>query len=371
MINFSEFSTTPLDLGNAVKAMFNYRNNDSVDRCEKWLQHHHSKRALLTKSCTAALEMSALLLDIQPGDEVIVPTYTFVSTASAFALRGARLLFCDCDKSFNIDVNHLRKLVTSSTKAIAVTHYGSGCCDMDAVMSIAGDIPVVEDCAHGFLGEYDNKPLGSFGRFGTLSFHETKNISCGEGGALLLGEADYERACVLFDKGTNRRDFTRGLADKYVWVDHGSSFNLNRILASVLFAQLQRAEGIQLRRMTACAMYTSRLADWCEREGFTQMSVCSGLTTSSFHIAHMLAKNVQTAKALREYAKARDVQLTGHYVPLHMSPFAVKHYGTQHCPNASGMYDRIVRLPLHDELDAKAIEHVVRTLREGTWPFQV
>ncbi|MGZ3698789.1 MAG: dTDP-4-amino-4,6-dideoxygalactose transaminase, partial [Bdellovibrionota bacterium] len=249
-------------------------------------------KALLTTSCTHALEMAALLLEIGPGDEVIVPDFTFVSTINAFVLRGARPVFCDIRRdTLNLDETQLERLITPKTKAIVPVHYAGVSCEMDTILAIAGrhGIPVVEDNAHGIFGRYKGRPLGSLGSLATLSFHETKNFSCGEGGALLLNDPHlFERAEIIREKGTNRNRFFRGEIDKYSWVDLGSSYLPSEILAAFLFAQLEYREEIQRQRKRVWDYYRENLVDLAKRHELGLPNVPSGCDPS-FHLFFLLA----------------------------------------------------------------------------------
>jgi dTDP-4-amino-4,6-dideoxygalactose transaminase len=317
--------------------------------------------ALLTTSCTHALEMSALLLDLQPGDEVIMPSFTFVSTANAFALRGATPVFVDIrPDTFNLDERQLESAISSRTRAIVVVHYAGVACEMDEIMSVAQQhgIPVIEDNAHGFGGTYRGTTLGSIGALATLSFHETKNIQCGEGGALLVNdERWYEQAEIIREKGTNRSRFFRGQVDKYTWVELGSSYLPSDLLAAYLSTQLDELDDIQARRMHVWTRYRNELKEWAERAGFG-FQTCPDDRTHPAHLFALLAPDLATRhRFITEVAEA-GVKSVFHYVPLHSAPVG-RQYGERHLPVTDDISDRLVRLPLFPELDDPLIDRVL------------
>lgn len=313
-----------------------------------------AKKALLTTSCTHALEMAALLLDIQPGDEVIIPSFTFVSTANAFVLRGARPVFADIrPDTLNLDEARLQERITPRTRAIVPVHYGGVGCEMEAILKIAArrGIAVVEDNAHGLFGSYRGKPLGSFGSLSTLSFHETKNFSCGEGGALLINDAAYvERAEVLREKGTNRKRFFRGEVDRYSWVDIGSSYLPSEILAAVLYAQLEAREQIMQRRRAVWEFYAAHLAKWAAANGVGLPWVPSHCE-SSHHLFHILLPRAQDRPRLIAHLKAQGILSVFHYLPLHLSEMGRKFGGKEgDCPVTEDISERLLRLPFYNDL---------------------
>ncbi len=296
-------------------------------RCEAELEKQLGARVLLTTSCTHALEMAAILLDIQPGDEVIVPSFTFVSTVNAFVMRGARPVFCDIRRdTLNIDETQIQRFITPRTKAIVVVHYAGIACELDAILEIARahDIPVVEDNAHGLFGSYKGEPLGSFGTFVTLSFHETKNITCGEGGALVINSPKYvDRAEIIRDKGTNRREFDNGQVDKYTWQDLGSSYAPSDLLAAVLCAQLEKWAKIRTARAQLWYQYFTCLQPWAESQGVTLPTVPDHCE-QSFHMFYMLCPSKEFRNGLIQFLKGCHVQAVFHYTPLHSSPMGLK-----------------------------------------------
>jgi len=322
-------------------------------RCHTLLQELLSvPRVLLTTSCTGALEMSALLLDVGPGDEVILPSFTFVSTANAFVLRGATPVFADVrPDTLNLDERLLPGLITERTRVIVPVHYAGVGCEMDAIMALADPrgIAVVEDNAHGLLGRYRGKLLGTFGALATQSFHETKNFTCGEGGALVLnGTRFVERAEVLREKGTDRSRFFRGEVDKYSWVDLGSSYLPSDILAAVLLAQLEERDTIQLGRRQRWAAYFEALGPWAARNGVTLPHVPAHVE-SPWHLFHMLVPSQKWREALIDHLKARGVHAVFHYLPLHLSPKGRALGGREgSCPVTEDITDRLLRLPLYN-----------------------
>lgn len=323
--------------------------------CEAALQRlTQARRALLVTSCTHALEMAALLLNLQPGDEVIVPAFTFVSTANAFALRGARPVFADVRAdTMNLDESKLEALITKQTRAIVPVHYAGVGCEMDSIGEIASrhGLAVIEDNAHGLFGSYRGKPLGSFGVFATQSFHETKNVTCGEGGALLLNDlAHEERAEILREKGTNRSRFFRGQVDKYTWVDVGSSYVMSDLLAAVLSAQLDGYEGIQARRRQVWQRYERELEAWCSRNGVARPYVPEHCE-QAFHMYYLLLPSLAARQALIAHCKSRGVMAVFHYLPLNASPMGERFGGrVGACPVAEQASERLLRLPFYSSM---------------------
>ena len=336
-------------------------------RCHAWLEAHTGcRKALLTHSCTAALEMSALLLDLQPGDEVIMPSYTFVSTANAFVLRGAVPVFVDIrGDTMNLDERLVEAAITPRTKAICVVHYAGVACAMDVILDIAArhGLAVVEDAAQGVGATWRGRPLGGIGTFGALSFHETKNIISGEGGALLVNDpAHVERAEVIREKGTNRSRFFRGEVDKYTWVDVGSSFLPGEIVAAFLCAQMEEAQAITARRLALWNRYHAALAD-AEARGRVRRPVIPADCTHNAHMYYVLFRSLAERTAAIAALQAQGIRPVFHYVPLHSSPagrrFGRVHGAMDHTDRAG---DTLLRLPLWlPDLD---IERVVEALLE-------
>lgn len=319
-------------------------------------------RVLLTTSCTHALEMAAILLDIQPGDEVIVPSFTFVSTANAFVLRGARPVFCDVrPDTLNLDEQLLEALITSRTKAIVPVHYAGVACEMDAILAIASrhGIAVVEDNAHGLFGGYRGRPLGTFGSLATQSFHETKNFSCGEGGALVINDpALIERAEILREKGTDRSRFLRGQVDKYTWVDVGSSYVASDLLASILVAQLSQRERIQQRRREIWERYHDGLADWAGEAGI-QLPTIPPHCAQAYHMYYLLLPSLADRGAFIEFLRQRQVMAVFHYVPLHSAPYARSIEARGDCPVSEDVSARLVRLPFFTSMTEPEQQRVI------------
>lgn len=323
-------------------------------------------KALLTTSCTHALEMAALLLDIQPGDEVIVPSFTFVSTINAFVLRGATPIFADIrPDTLNLDEGQLPKLITERTKAIVPVHYAGVGCEMDEINALAKahGIAVVEDNAHGLYGKYKGRYLGTFGVFATQSFHETKNFSCGEGGALLINDRRYiEEAEIIREKGTNRSRFFRGQVDKYTWVNVGSSYLPSDMLAGFLLAQLEERAAIQRKRQTIWHYYQQHLQSWAE-EHAVQTPQVPVYCDQSYHMYYLLMPSLAIRTAFIDYLKANQIQSVFHYLPLHTSQMG-QAYGWHEgdCPMTESVSDRLVRLPFHHALSEADLARVVETI---------
>lgn len=338
-------------------------------RCQAMLEDVLGvKRALVTTSCTHALEMAALLLDIQPGDEVIVPSFTFVSTANAFALRGAKLVFCDVRAdTLNLDESKLPGLITPCTRAIVPVHYAGVGCEMDAICQLAGrhGVAVIEDNAHGLFGKFRGRWLGSFGTFATQSFHETKNITCGEGGALLVNDPQYvERAEIIREKGTNRARFFRGEVDKYSWVDIGSSYVMSDVLAAFLFGQLEKWRDIQAKRQTLWERYDARLEQWSDQHGIRRPCVPPHCE-QAYHMFYLILPDLATRTALIAHLKSRGVMAVFHYLPLHLSEFGKRWGGRPgDCPVTETVSDRLLRLPLYYSLTEDQQTRVIDSIVE-------
>lgn len=324
-------------------------------KCHQYLENAlNIPKALLTTSCTHALEMSAFLLGIAPGDEVIIPDFTFVSSINAFVLRGARPIFADIrPDTLNIDETRLEGLITPRTKAIVVVHYAGVGCEMDSIMDIATryGVPVVEDNAHGLFGKYKGKYLGTFGAMATQSFHETKNFTCGEGGALLINDQAYsERAEIIREKGTNRTRFFRGQVDKYTWVDIGSSYLPSDMLAGFLYAQLEARDQIQAKRRQIWESYRHQLYGWAE-ENAVCMPVIPNYCEQPYHMFYLLMPSLETRQALISHLRAHGIQSVFHYLPLHLSEMGIKFGGRPaDCPVTEAVSDRLVRLPFFNAL---------------------
>lgn len=342
-------------------------NGEFTQRCQNFFQDRYGfKKALLTQSCTAALEMCALLIDIKPGDEVIMPAYTFVSTANAFVLRGAKIVFADSNEQEpNISVEHVEQLITPKTKAVVVVHYAGVACNMSRIMELADrhGIFVVEDAAQAIDSFYQGKALGSIGHVAAFSFHETKNIISGEGGMLVVNDERFiQRAEIIWEKGTNRSAFFRGEVDKYSWVDVGSSFLPSEITAAFLWAQLQQLDVIQAARKRHWQQYWNGLKDLADAK-FFQLPHLPKYATNNAHIFYLVTTSSVAQRVLLYYLKHAGVQAIFHYLPLHQSPFYTQGNTAAHLPNAERFAETLIRLPLFVELTTDEIDSVVHTIR--------
>lgn len=334
-------------------------------KCHSFFEDKYAfAKVLLTTSCTDALEMAAILMKIEQGDEVIMPSYTFVSTANAFVLRGAKIVFADSQvHSPNIDENHIESLITSKTKAIVVVHYAGVACNMDLIVALAlkYKLFLVEDAAQAIDSYYKGKPLGTFGHFSTFSFHETKNIMCGEGGMLVVNDEQYiERAEIIREKGTNRSAFFRGDVAKYGWVDIGSSFLPSDILAAFLFAQLESLENIQNKRKALWNYYYNGLLHLQEK-GFVSLPLIPAYATNNAHMFYIVCRNLGERTKLIQYLQSKRIQSVFHYISLHKSTF----YKTDNIDfdriiSESDRYtDCLLRLPMYYSLSEDAIAKVI------------
>jgi dTDP-4-amino-4,6-dideoxygalactose transaminase len=329
-------------------------------------------RALLATSCTHALEMAALLLEIKPGDEVIVPSFTFVSTVNAFVLRGAQPVFCDVrPDTLNLDERKLASLINARTRAVVPVHYAGVGCEMDAVVDLARrhNVAIVEDNAHGLLGKYRGKFLGTFGCLATQSFHETKNFTCGEGGALIINDPKYiERAEIIREKGTNRSRFFRGQVDKYTWVDVGSSYVMSDVLAAFLFAQLERHEDIQQRRKRVWETYDAALAEWADEHDVRRPIVPSHCE-QAYHMYYLLLPSLPARTALIDHLKSRGILAVFHYLPLHLSDMGRRFGGKPgDCPVTEDVSDRLLRLPFFNDFTEADQQRVICAVKEFRFP---
>lgn len=321
-------------------------------KCHAFLERElEVRKALLTTSCTHALEMAALLLDIQPGDEVIVPAFTFVSSVNAFVLRGAVPVFIDVrPDTLNLDDTRLEGLITPKTKAVIVVHYAGVACDMDSILAVARKhgIPVIEDNAHGLFARYKGKYLGTFGCMATQSFHETKNFTCGEGGALLINDSAFvDRAEVIREKGTNRSRFFRGQVDKYTWVDVGSSYLPSEILAAFLYAQFETREIIQAKRRRIWEYYRESLSHWARDRG-VQLPFIPLECEQPYHMFYLLLPDLEIRQNLIAHLNSLGISSVFHYLPLHLSDMGRKLGGNRaDCPVTENVSDRLLRLPFY------------------------
>jgi dTDP-4-amino-4,6-dideoxygalactose transaminase len=336
-------------------------------KCHAFLENVlGAPRALLTTSCTHALEMAALLLQVGPGDEVIVPSFTFVSTVNAFVLRGAQPVFADIrEDTLNLDERQLADLITPRTKAIVPVHYAGVGCAMETILETAGQhgIAVVEDNAHGLFTRYRGRYLGTFGCLATQSFHETKNIICGEGGALLINDPRYvERAEILREKGTNRSRFYRGQIDKYTWVDIGSSYLPSDILAAFLYAQLEKREWIHASRCRIWNRYRQGFADWAAQRG-VQLPCVPPFCEHSYHMFYLVMPSLAERQGLIEHLKRRGILSVFHYLPLHLSAMGLQFGGRPgQCPVTERISDRLLRLPFYNDLTEDEQDEVIEAV---------
>jgi dTDP-4-amino-4,6-dideoxygalactose transaminase len=351
-------------LQEAVSSGHHSGDGSFTQRCHKLLEEQLGvPKALLTTSCTHALEMAALLLQFQPKDEVIVPSFTFVSTVNAFVLHGAKPVFADIrPDTLNLDESRIEALVGPRTKALVPVHYAGVGCEMDAIMKIARqyNLTVVEDNAHGLFGKYRGRFLGTLGALATQSFHETKNFSCGEGGALLINDDRLqERAEILREKGTNRSKFFRGQVDKYTWVDLGSSYLPSDILAALLLAQLEARETIQEKRQAIWLRYQQGLAGWAEAAD-VRLPVVPEHCEQAFHMFYLLLPSLEARQRLISHLREGGILAVFHYLPLHLSPMGAQWGGSPgDCPVTESVSDRLLRLPFYNSMTESEQSRVV------------
>ncbi len=336
-------------------------------KCHQYFETKYGfKKVMLTTSCTDALEMSAILLDIQPGDEVIAPSYTFVSTVNAFILRGAKIVFVDSTtENPNIDANEIEKLITPKTKAIIVVHYAGIACDMDKIMELAdrSNLFVVEDAAQAIDSYYKGKPLGSIGHLSTFSFHETKNIISGEGGMLVVNDDRFvHRAEIIREKGTNRSSFFRGEIDKYGWVDIGSSFLPSDIIAAFLYAQIENIEIIQQRRRDIWDRYYRELG-YLQESGMLQLPYIPDYATNNAHMFYLVCRSLEERSALIALLKENQVMAVFHYLSLHKSPYYAKSHDGRELPMSDHYSDCLVRLPFFYGLEKIEQEKIIDLIK--------
>jgi dTDP-4-amino-4,6-dideoxygalactose transaminase len=337
-------------------------------QCQSFFEENYKlKKALLTTSCTDALEMTAMLLNIKEGDEIIMPSYTFVSTANAFVRQGAKIIFADSKKDHpNIDENKIEELITIKTKAIVVVHYAGMACEMDKIMSIAKkhNLFVIEDAAQAIDAFYKNIPLGTIGNFGTFSFHETKNIQCGEGGLLSVNDDDFiNRAEIIWEKGTNRSSFFRGEVNKYEWVDVGSSFLPSELNAAFLLAQLNELKYIQKRRVEIWDYYYSKLKI-LEEKNIIQLPIIPNYSTNNAHTFYIICKSLNERQSLIEYLKKYNIHSVFHYLTLHNSSFYKDKHDGRELKNATKFENTLLRLPLYNSLSDRDVDLIVSKIHE-------
>ena len=342
-------------------------NGDFTKKCHTFFEQKYGfKKCLLATSGTDALEMCAMLCNLKPGDEVIVPSYTFVSTALAFLREGAKVVFADSSaENPNMEVEQIEPLINEKTKVIAVVHYAGVACDMDAIMTLAEkhNLLVVEDAAHCIDSFYKGRPLGSIGHLGAFSFHETKNISSGEGGMCVINDERFvRRAEIIWEKGTNRAEFYRGMVNKYGWVDMGSSFLPSEFNAAYLWAQLEQLDDIQGKRKHIWNLYFEGLNGKIGNE--VKLPYIPEYATNNAHMFYLLCPSLEYRTALMKFLKENDVQTTFHYLPLHSSKYYEDKHDGRELPNCDRYGDTLVRLPLFYELTDWEIDKIVKLIIE-------
>jgi dTDP-4-amino-4,6-dideoxygalactose transaminase len=363
-IPFNKPSIVYKELDYIVEAISNGQisgNGVFTKKCETFLNDFFSSKTLLTTNCTHSLEMCAKLLKLNPGDEVIVPSYTFVSTASAFAQNKARPVFADINLyDLNINIESTEKLITKKTKAICIVHYGGAGASPDMFRALCNEykIALIEDNAHGFGGKYKNQLLGTFGQLSTLSFHETKNIICGEGGATLINDLQYlDRAKIIRDKGTNRDNFLNGIVDKYTWVDDGSSWVISDILAAFLYGQLEKFDEVLVKRNQIWESYKEGISQWAQFSG-VEIPEYSNDVEHTGHLFFLRFRTKNTRDDFIQYMKENGIQTPFHYQALHQTPYA-KRFDPNDCPNSRVASDTLVRLPIYLSLKSSEIDNVI------------
>lgn len=372
MINFNKPHLTGKEAHYMYQAVFNCKlsgNGDFTKKCQSFFEQRYGyKKAILTTSGSDALEMAAILCNINPGDEVIVPSYTFVSSALAFVRERAKIVFADsCANNPNIDPDKLEELITPKTKAIVVVHYAGIACDMDKIMDIAHrhGVLVVEDNAQGLDSLYKGRPLGSIGDLGCISFHETKNITAGgEGGLLIVNDEQYtRRAEIIWEKGTNRAEFFRGMVNKYGWVDTGSSFLPSEVNAAFLLAQLEELDTIQNRRKMLWDIYHEELAPLAVKGYFTLPDI-PGYATNNAHMFYIVCRNIDERSALISFLKDNGIQACFHYLALHRSEYYTTHYTERpELPNCDRFADCLVRMPMYYELKEDEVKYITDKIK--------
>jgi dTDP-4-amino-4,6-dideoxygalactose transaminase len=343
-------------------------NGEFTLRCHKYFcEKFGFKKVLLTTSCTDALEMAAILIDTKPGDEIIVPSYTFVSTANAFVLRGAKIVFADSSNDNpNINASEIESLITKKTRAIVPMHYAGIACDMDKIMEIANkyNLFVIEDAAQSIDSYYKERPLGSIGHLAAFSFHETKNIISGEGGLLAINdERFFRRAEIIWEKGTNRAEFFRGEVNKYGWVDIGSSFLPSEIVAAFLFAQLENLDDIQAKRKLIWETYYKNLKPLSEK-GLITLPFIPEYGTNNSHMFYIVCKKGQTRDNLLNFFRSNDILAVFHYLSLHKSPYYINKHDGRELVNSDFYSDSLIRLPFYYELSLDEVNLICNKIKE-------
>lgn len=372
MIPFNKPFLTGKEAHYMYQAVFSGKisgNGMFTQKCQAFFESRYGfRKCLMTTSCSDALEMAAILCDVQPGDEVIVPSYTFVSSALAFVRQGAKIVFADsCVDNPNIDADKIEALVTSKTKVIVPVHYAGVACDMDKIMDIANrhNLFVVEDAAQAIDSYYKGRPLGGIGHLGCFSFHETKNIISGEGGLLTVNDERFiRRSEIIWEKGTNRSEFFRGEVNKYGWVDTGSSFLPSEIISAFLYAQLENLDAIQKRRKEIWNKYYNELKDLAEK-GYFSLPVIPEYATNNAHMFYIVCRSLEERSALIKYLKEHDILAVFHYLSLHKSDYYLNHFSDRRdLPNCDRYADCLVRLPMFYELTEQELSTVVESIHD-------
>ncbi|WP_136669291.1 dTDP-4-amino-4,6-dideoxygalactose transaminase [Flavobacterium sp. H122] len=351
----------------AVKSGKISGNGIFTQKCQTFFENKYSfKKVLLTTSCTDALEMCAILADIKSGDEVIIPSYTFVSTALAFVRQGAKVIFADsCKNTPNIDVKKIESLITDKTRAIVPVHYAGMACEMDEIMEIANryNLIVIEDAAQAIDAYYKGKPLGSIGHLAAFSFHETKNIIAGEGGMIVVNDERFiHRTEIIWEKGTNRAEFFRGEVNKYGWVDTGSSFLPSEVIAAFLWAQIENIDKIQQRRLQIWKFYETELKDWADLNDIELIKEIEGASNNA-HMFYLVCKSIGQRTQLINHLKENNIHAVFHYISLHSSPFYIEKHDGRMLVNSDKFTDRLLRLPMFYELEEKTVVQIIKEFR--------
>jgi len=372
MIPFNKPFLTGKEMHYIYQAVYSGKisgNGIFTHKCQEFFERNYGfRKALLTTSCTDALEMSAMLADIKPGDEVIMPSYTFVSTALAFVRAGARIVFVDSHRDNpNMDEAELEKYITADTKAIVPVHYAGIACDMDRIMDVASkhNLVVIEDAAQAIDSFYKGKPLGSIGHMATFSFHETKNINAGEGGMLAINDDRFiKRSEIIWEKGTNRAEFFRGEVNKYGWCDTGSSFLPSEIIAAYLWAQLENLQEIQKKRIELWERYYHGLKDWA-RISNVGLPLLPDYATLNGHIFYLVCNSVEQRTHLINSLKENGIHAVFHYLSLHKSTYYKSIHGDRELPNSDHFSGTLIRLPLYYELTPEDVDMIVTRIKEA------
>ena len=369
MIPFNKPYLTGKEVDHLTEAVLSGKisgNGSFTKKCQLFFEkNYHFKKTLLTTSCTDALEMAAILIDIKPGDEVIIPSYTFVSSANPFVLRGAKIIFADSQKDHpNMDASTLENLITEKTKAIVPVHYAGVSCDMDKIMELASryNLYVIEDAAQAVDSFYKGNPLGGIGHLGTFSFHETKNLNCGEGGLLMINDEQFiKRAEIIWEKGTNRIEFHKGEVKKYEWVDIGSSFLPSEVVAAFLFAQINNLDNIQKKRIWIWNKYNDELSFLNDK---IELPSVPSYATNNGHLFYLVLNDRNQRTRFLDFMKNKGVLSVFHYQSLHKSPFYKTKHDKRVLSNADKYSNQLIRLPLFYELEEKEIDYIISSIKD-------